>query len=148
MTRKLQECNRAIARYISLNHLRSLTGQSDPSFVQVHLCRRTCPEPAEPRKLPKVTRPFSLLLREGSGDKTTTTSASIMWPDLGKPGRLWECVSYTMRTFSTYFPLCWSLQIPPWSSVATWMEWCQFISLYSWSSNLLVTLELSPLTFR
>ena len=74
MTCYLQECSRAIARYTNSNHLRSLTGQSDLSFIQAHPCRRVCPEPAKPRKLPEVTRPFSLL-RVGFGDETSVWSA-------------------------------------------------------------------------
>ena len=59
----------AVACYTNLNRLCSLTGQSDPSFVQAHPCRCVRPEPAKPRKLPEVTRRFSLLLRVGSGDE-------------------------------------------------------------------------------
>ena len=54
--------------WIAYTH--SLTGQSDPSFVQAHPCWRVRPEPAKPRTQPKVTRPFPLLLEVGSGDKT------------------------------------------------------------------------------
>ena len=71
---QLQECSRAIARYMNLNCLHSLTGQSDPSSIfkltHVGVCAESRPNRENG---PKSHDPFPSIWRWGLGMRLLST---------------------------------------------------------------------------